>query len=285
MAPSPYGRTGRPAVASSTRHVPASAVSSHAQSVAARRTGSPRVARWPARVRRQTGLPRATTRGSRAHGGPERPGPRPSTRRTRPRRRRGHARRGRHRLPEGRSARGRTPVGENALAPNRPWARGRPTRSALGAPLPRRPGRRAAPALRQGDGARAETAAHVAGPARATPARRSSLHYATMTEPSGPLRRLIDVRPGEVAALLWASLFYFCVLCAYYVIRPIRDDMGVAGGVDNLPWLFTGTLVGDGAGQPAVRGAGVEAAAAEVHHVHVPLLRGQPADLLRAAAR
>jgi len=65
-----------------------------------------------------------------------------------------------------------------------------------------------------------------------------------MTDKAGPLRRLIDVRPGEVAALLWASLFYFCVLCAYYVIRPIRDDMGVAGGVDNLPWLFTGTLIG-----------------------------------------
>ena len=34
------------------------------------------------------------------------------------------------------------------------------------------------------------------------------------------------------------------VLSAYYVIRPIRDDMGVAGGVENLPWLFTGSLTG-----------------------------------------
>ena len=34
------------------------------------------------------------------------------------------------------------------------------------------------------------------------------------------------------------------VLCAYYVIRPIRDDMGTAGGVENLAWLFTGTLIG-----------------------------------------
>lgn len=57
------------------------------------------------------------------------------------------------------------------------------------------------------------------------------------------LRRLIDVRPGEVPALLWASLFYFCVLSAYYVIRPIRDAMGAESGVENLPWLFTGTLV------------------------------------------
>jgi AAA family ATP:ADP antiporter len=53
----------------------------------------------------------------------------------------------------------------------------------------------------------------------------------------------IDVRPNEVAALLWSCLYVFCVLSAYYVIRPIRDEMGVQGGVDNLQWLFTGTLV------------------------------------------
>jgi AAA family ATP:ADP antiporter len=39
-------------------------------------------------------------------------------------------------------------------------------------------------------------------------------------------------------------LYIFCVLSAYYILRPIRDDMGVAGGVENLPWLFTGTLLG-----------------------------------------
>ena len=57
------------------------------------------------------------------------------------------------------------------------------------------------------------------------------------------LRRLIDVRPGEVSALLWATLFYFCVLSAYYIIRPIRDAMGAESGVENLPWLFLGTLL------------------------------------------
>lgn len=63
----------------------------------------------------------------------------------------------------------------------------------------------------------------------------------------GPLHRLlqkaIDIRPEEVAALLWSCLFIFSVLCSYYVLRPIRDEMGVQGGVNNLPWLFTGTLV------------------------------------------
>ncbi len=54
----------------------------------------------------------------------------------------------------------------------------------------------------------------------------------------------MDVRRDEVAAIGWSWLFFFCVLSAYYVIRPIRDDMGVAGGVRNLPWLFTGSLIG-----------------------------------------
>src|SRR5579872_3734874 len=58
------------------------------------------------------------------------------------------------------------------------------------------------------------------------------------------LRRVIDVRPQEVAALAWAWLYFFSVLSAYYVIRPIRDEIGAAGGVEKLPWLFTGTLIG-----------------------------------------
>jgi AAA family ATP:ADP antiporter len=58
------------------------------------------------------------------------------------------------------------------------------------------------------------------------------------------LRRAIDVQPDEMRALAWSWMYIFCVLCAYYIIRPIRDDMGVASGVETLPWLFTGTLFG-----------------------------------------
>jgi AAA family ATP:ADP antiporter len=56
------------------------------------------------------------------------------------------------------------------------------------------------------------------------------------------VRGAVDARPGEGAALVWSCAYYFFVLCAYYVLRPIRDEMGAAGGVDNLAWLFTGTL-------------------------------------------
>ena len=61
----------------------------------------------------------------------------------------------------------------------------------------------------------------------------------------GPLlRRLVDVREHEIAALVASCAYFFFVLSAYYVLRPVRDEMGVAGGVENLAWLFTGTLVG-----------------------------------------
>ncbi len=41
----------------------------------------------------------------------------------------------------------------------------------------------------------------------------------------------------------WCWLYIFAVLSSYYIMRPIRDQAGVAGGVRNLQWLFTGTLV------------------------------------------
>src|SRR3974390_2812348 len=42
---------------------------------------------------------------------------------------------------------------------------------------------------------------------------------------------------------LWSFACFFCLLCGYYVLRPLRDEMGVQGGVENLPWLFSATFV------------------------------------------
>ena len=57
------------------------------------------------------------------------------------------------------------------------------------------------------------------------------------------LAKVVDVRPVEVRALLWAFAYFFCLLASYYVLRPVRDEMGLAGGIKNLPWLFTATFV------------------------------------------
>jgi ATP:ADP antiporter, AAA family len=57
------------------------------------------------------------------------------------------------------------------------------------------------------------------------------------------LQRVAAVKPEEMRAVLWCWLYIFAVLSSYYIMRPIRDQMGVAGGVQNLQWLFTGTLI------------------------------------------
>ena len=36
--------------------------------------------------------------------------------------------------------------------------------------------------------------------------------------------------------------YFFCLLCSYYMLRPVREEMGIQGGVRNLQWLFTGTF-------------------------------------------
>ncbi len=38
--------------------------------------------------------------------------------------------------------------------------------------------------------------------------------------------------------MLWSFAYFFSVLCAYYILRPLRDEMGVTVGQDGLKWLF-----------------------------------------------
>ncbi|MGI9229805.1 MAG: NTP/NDP exchange transporter [Gammaproteobacteria bacterium] len=60
---------------------------------------------------------------------------------------------------------------------------------------------------------------------------------------SSLIRRLVDLETQETAPVVWAFAYFFCLLCGYYIIRPIRDEMAILGGVENLQWLFTGTLL------------------------------------------
>ncbi|MBL8510140.1 MAG: MFS transporter [Betaproteobacteria bacterium] len=58
------------------------------------------------------------------------------------------------------------------------------------------------------------------------------------------MKNLIDIKREEWPAFLWSFAYFFFLLCAYYVLRPVRDEMGIQGGIKNLPWLFTGTFIG-----------------------------------------
>ncbi|TMB37520.1 MAG: MFS transporter, partial [Deltaproteobacteria bacterium] len=55
--------------------------------------------------------------------------------------------------------------------------------------------------------------------------------------------RAIHAEPGEVKAVLLAFAYFFFLLSSYYILRPLRDETGVAGGIEKLPLVFTGTFI------------------------------------------
>jgi len=57
------------------------------------------------------------------------------------------------------------------------------------------------------------------------------------------LDRLVKVKPKEIIALLISCGYFYLILCAYYIIRPIRSEMVIANGVSNIQWLMLMTVV------------------------------------------
>src|SRR6185369_8815464 len=55
--------------------------------------------------------------------------------------------------------------------------------------------------------------------------------------------KLLRVERHERPALAWAFAYFFLLLAAYYVLRPVRDALAVQGGADRLQWLFTATFL------------------------------------------
>lgn len=56
--------------------------------------------------------------------------------------------------------------------------------------------------------------------------------------------RIVDARPDELTALLWAFAQVLLLLASMYVVRPLRDELGIRSGVEDMQWLFTGTFFG-----------------------------------------
>ena len=52
------------------------------------------------------------------------------------------------------------------------------------------------------------------------------------------LARVVHVEPRELGAMLVSFAYFFLVLAAYYIIRPVRDEMAVAVGSAHLQTLF-----------------------------------------------
>ncbi len=52
------------------------------------------------------------------------------------------------------------------------------------------------------------------------------------------------VHTGEWRAVALSFVYFFCVLAAYYVIRPVREQLSAAVGSTQLPWFYGATFVG-----------------------------------------
>ncbi len=57
------------------------------------------------------------------------------------------------------------------------------------------------------------------------------------------IARLVVAKPFEVPAVISGFLLFFLLFASYFMLRPVRETFGIAGGVNNLQWLFTGTFV------------------------------------------
>jgi ATP:ADP antiporter, AAA family len=63
-----------------------------------------------------------------------------------------------------------------------------------------------------------------------------------MSQPSRPAATLVRFRSAlrDSPPLLWSFLYFFCLLSAYYVLRPVREAMGASSDVQAIfpPWMI-----------------------------------------------
>ena len=57
------------------------------------------------------------------------------------------------------------------------------------------------------------------------------------------LQKMVAHREEERPRLLGAFAYHFCLFAGYYVLQPLRDELGGTGGVGDLPWLFMASML------------------------------------------
>lgn len=55
------------------------------------------------------------------------------------------------------------------------------------------------------------------------------------------LQRFVDIERDEVIPALLAAFFFFCLLTALMLLRPVRESLGMQSGLDSVRVLFYGT--------------------------------------------
>jgi AAA family ATP:ADP antiporter len=54
---------------------------------------------------------------------------------------------------------------------------------------------------------------------------------------------LVDIGRDELPVAAAGAAMFFLLFTGYFMLRPVRETMGIAGGIQNLQWLFTATFI------------------------------------------
>ncbi|VAW33545.1 Uncharacterized MFS-type transporter [hydrothermal vent metagenome] len=52
-----------------------------------------------------------------------------------------------------------------------------------------------------------------------------------------------QVKTSEWPSLIWSFLYFYFLLTGYFILRPVREEMGVTAGPENYGLLFLGTFI------------------------------------------
>lgn len=66
---------------------------------------------------------------------------------------------------------------------------------------------------------------------------------AAATSLRGRAARALGIHDEEIAPAACGFAFFFFLFCGYFMLRPIRETLGIQAGVNQLQWLFTATFV------------------------------------------
>ncbi|WP_420601968.1 NTP/NDP exchange transporter [Flagellimonas sp.] len=51
------------------------------------------------------------------------------------------------------------------------------------------------------------------------------------------------IKSSQLKIVACSAIYFFCLLCSYFILRPLRDEMGIVNGAINMQWLFSGTFL------------------------------------------
>ncbi len=56
------------------------------------------------------------------------------------------------------------------------------------------------------------------------------------------IKRIFNIANEEWNLAVASFFYFFFMMSSYFILRPLRDEMGIRAGVENMQWLFTGTF-------------------------------------------